>query len=741
MEVLRSHEVAYQNLDMFLESDSLIRKQMKLKLYINDRTYTKWSFTDNETNKDVPVEFCTSLQYIDPAVQKLFCKDVIEIIHGEGNEPRINFVHSYVKTCDYIAGVLVLEGNKTFGRTENKKRLLYKCVPDDHRLPIFLVPYDIKIGFSKVYKNKFVTFRFDKWSEKHPQGILLETLGDIDNLEAFYEYQLYCKNLHVPITDFTNRTRSTMTNKKTNDRGFAEPSGTFGSNLDRSLIGLERSGLVGAPKELNLESLRAPSVLKVEDLRSSDRRDSLAKPRSSIDVTKLCSVKSTEDEFVEQIFQNSHFQIEDRRSHYVFTIDPPNSLDFDDGFGIEHIGNKCWRISIYISNVFVWLETLGLWNSFSKRVATIYLPDRRRPMLPTILSDILCSLQQNQPRFALAMDIIVDDNGNLIENQPISYKNVLINVKKNYAYEDPKLLNNDAHYKQLFEVSYLMDNTIRNSHDIVAHWMVQMNTFTGILLSQKKVGIFKLAAYLDTDIDTSIKTENLSNLNDETVRVIKSWNNTVGQYVLFNEETNFHPPSIFPTEKSREDLGNPLLAKPTTYFLQHTLIRNKVAIHNSAAFHKNGEPAPATNMYVHITSPIRRLVDLLNQIILFDQFSLVTQISSDARKFLEYWITQMEYINTSMRYIRKIQTSCQLLSHCFQHPELMEKQHKGVVFDKTIKNDGFITYMVYLQELKILSRVTTQSDVPNYSYQNFNMYLFEDEDKIKKKIRLQIIDL
>lgn len=592
----------------------------------------KWSFTDNETNKDVPIEFCTSLQYINPVVQKLFCKDVIEL-WLDNHFPRIDFVYSHVKTCDYIAGVLVLEGNKTFGRTENKKRLLYKCVPDDHRIPVFLVPYEIKMGFSKVYKNKFVTFRFDKWNEKHPHGILLETLGDVDNLEAFYEYQLYCKNLHVPITDFTNRTRSTL-NKKTND------------------------------------------------------------------------------EFVQQIFHNSHFQIEDRRSQYVFTIDPPQSLDYDDGFGIERVGND-WRVSIYISNVFVWLETLGLWNSFSKRVATIYLPDRRRPMLPTILSDILCSLQQNQPRFALAMDIMVDDNGNLIENQPISYKNVLINVRKNYAYEDPKMLTNDPHYKQLFEVSCLMEHTIRNSHDIVAHWMVQMNTFTGILLAQQKVGIFRSAAYLNTDIDTSIKKEDVSDLNDETVRVIKSWNNTIGQYILFNENIDFH----------------------------HTLIRNRVARHNSAAFHKNGEPTTSTNMYIHITSPIRRLVDLLNQIILFEQFSLVTRISSDARKFLEDWMIQMEYINTSMRYIRKIQTSCELLSHCFQHPEMMENQYKGVVFDKIIKNDGFITYMVYLQEIKLLSRITTQTDVMNYSYHNFNMFLFEDEDKIKKKIRLQIADV
>ena len=607
---------------------------MKLKIYINDRTYSEWSFIDNETNKDVPVELCTSLQQIDPTVQKLFSRDIIELIIEKGDMPRIDFGHSQVKTSEYIAGVLVLEGNKTFGRTENKKRLLYKCVPDDHRLPVFLVPYELKVGFSKVYKNKFVTFRFDNWEHKHPYGILLETLGDIDNLEAFYEYQLYCKNLHIPISNFTNRTRNSL-NKKTNE------------------------------------------------------------------------------EFVEQIFKNPQFQIEDRRSQYIFTVDPPNSLDFDDGFGIEKIGEN-WKVSVYISNVFVWLETLGLWNSFSKRVATIYLPDRRRPMLPTILSDNLCSLQQNQPRFALAMDVVIDKNGLLIDDNPISYRNVLINVNKNYTYEDPKMLTNDPSYKQLFDISILMDKTIRNSHDIVTHWMVQMNTFTGILMSQQKIGIFRSAAYLNND--ATLKKEDINRLTDDTLRVIKSWNNTIGQYIPYNDNDDFH----------------------------HTLIRNSVAKNNSAAFGQGSSPSTklgknsATNMYIHITSPIRRLVDLLNQMILFENFSLITTMSLDARTFLDNWMTQMEYINTSMRYIRKAQTNCELLKHCFLNPKMMENQYSGIVFDKIIKNDGFITYMVYLEELKLLSRITTQTDVTNYSCNNFHMYLFEDEDKLKKKIRLKI---
>ena len=54
----------------------------------------------------------------------------------------------------------------------------------------------------------------------------------------------------------------------TNNEGFSEP----------------RSGIVGAPKELNLES----------------RRDSLENPRSSIDVTKLRLVKSTDDELLRE---------------------------------------------------------------------------------------------------------------------------------------------------------------------------------------------------------------------------------------------------------------------------------------------------------------------------------------------------------------------------------------------------------------------------------------------------------
>jgi exoribonuclease R len=322
-----------------------------IKIIISDRNYTSWHFLDAEDkNKELDTDQYPLLKTVDPIGLKLFNRDIINVdIDG-----TVTVKYSFVKTSTTMAGVLVLEGNKTFGRSSNKKRLLYKCIPDDRRQPVFIVPYELKIGFSKVYKNKFVTFKYDSWNDKHPLGIITETIGDVDNLEVFYEYQLYCKSIHESILDFTNKTRSVL-NKKTHD------------------------------------------------------------------------------EYIEQIFNNKDFAIEDRRYKYTFTIDPPNSIDFDDGFSIEKTTDGKNIVTIYIANVFFWIETLGLWNSFSRRVSTIYLPDRRRPMLPTILSDTLCSLQKGQLRFALAMDILFDEYGGLIEHDDaIKYKNVLINVSKNY---------------------------------------------------------------------------------------------------------------------------------------------------------------------------------------------------------------------------------------------------------------------------------------------------------------------
>ena len=595
------------------------------RVVIIDRNYASHIFYSADQKKIINIENNPELQYINPLEQKLFMDDIFEI--DKENPTKVQIVSSLVRTCKQIPGILMLEHSKTFGRTENKKRLLYKCVPDDKHLPAFLVPYDIKMGFSKVQTNKFVTFKYDNWVDTHPMGILTETLGDVDHLDCFYEYQLYCKSLHISLSEFT---------KKTTD------------------------------------------VLR----------------------------KKSHDEYIDHIFHNSKYNIEDHRDRYIFTIDPESSTDLDDGFHITDVienGEKIgWNITVYIANVYFWLETLDLWDSFSKRVSTIYLPDRRRPMIPTILTDTLCSLLEKQDRFAVSMRFFVTNDG-IMDKSKIEYKNVLINVKKNFRYEHNNLLNN-AHYQNIFNISRLMDTTIKDSHDLVAHWMVQMNAYTGLSMVDKKIGIFRSVVFTDPYKDNS-EFEKID-ADEDTCRTIKTWNNTTGKYIAYSETEEF----------------------------THELIELKT-------FKQKKYGKSISRPYIHITSPIRRLVDLLNQIILLNKYNLITEISGNAIQFLSNWMGNLDYINITMRSIRKIQTDCDVLHKCIKNPVYMDMTHKGIVFDKLIKANGMYTYMVYLSNLKLLSRITCPYDLENYSYHMFKMFMFDDEHYFKKKIRLQIESL
>lgn len=580
---------------------------IKVRILINDRNYESWSFQDVESNAEIRPQ----IPNFNPLEYRLFSNDIFQIC--ESDPSNLQITSSSIRGPNVInAGVLQLNAGKTYGRTSNKKRLLYKCIPDDIRLPAFLIPYEPKIGFEKKMKNKYVVFRFDNWNDKHPHGILTETLGDVDSLEAFYEYQLYCKSLHFSINDITHQARAALNQKP-------------------------------------------------------------------------------HQEYILNISKNPDFKIKDRKRDYVFTIDPYASMDFDDGFSITRLENGRRQVSVYIANVALWLETLGLWKSFSQRVATIYLPDRRRPMLPTVLSDALCSLQEGQHRFAFVMDLELEEDGSIAKNEIgeeiIGFSNAVIQVHKNYRYEQDSLYADPA-YRELFDISKLRDSSIDNSHDVVAHWMVEMNSICSRFLMNKKAGIFRSVSFLETRSDDG---EIGDDITPECRRVIQTWKNTSGHYLVYSDDISQFEHKIL-------DLRS----------------------------------------YVHITSPIRRLVDLLNQMVFSIKFT-GTSFSQDAADFISGWINKMEYVNKAMRSIRKIQNECELLHKCSKNPGILTDIYSGFVFDKLVKNDGSIACMVYLEKLNMISRIILSTDiVKNNSRRDFKLFLFEDEDKTKKKIRLHL---
>lgn len=594
------------------------KAEIKMHISINAPDYESWDLY-NESNEIVATHADPGVYagVINPINQRLFHKDVLRI---DIETKTVERVSSQVQLAAYIPGVLLLENNKTFGRTETKKKLLYRCIPDDKHLPVFLLPYEVRAGFSKVHINKYVLFKFHHWEDKHPRGLLTETIGDVSELPGYYEYRMYCKQIHTTISGLSKTTN------------------------------------------------------------------------------RLCS-SSTEEHLFADIHTNPAYRIENREQHRIISIDPAGSLDIDDAFGIEPVimtaGEQTgWVLSIYIANVFVWIEHLKLWDSLSDRVSTIYLPDHKRPMLPPILSDNYCSLLQNKLRFAFTLDIPMDINGT-IDEANVKLVNTSIRVFKNYAYGESKLLKEPV-YTTLMRLSKNNNLAVQTSHDLVEHMMICMNTLTAKMMLQNECGIFRKMAFERTPVlDTTL----LPTANAETIRVMNSWNNVVGGYVNYS---------------TQEDISHHLL-------------------------HANGSGVSTSNNnqhYVHITSPIRRLVDLLNQITLS---SAVALVSAEASAFLAKWQTNIETINMRMKSTRKLQYECELLHKCTTDDSICNDTHTGYIVDAREGANHVYKYTVYLPGLKLFGVVRCEVAYAKYSEHRFSIYMFHDSDTIVKKIRLQLL--
>jgi exoribonuclease R len=146
--------------------------------------------------------------------------------------------------------------------------------------------------------------------------------------------------------------------------------------------------------------------------------------------------------------------------------------------------------------------------------------------------------------------------------------------------------------------------------------------------------------------------------------------------------------------------------------------------------------------YVHITSPIRRLPDILNMLKIQEILGLWTP-SSQASAFYEKWILRVDDLNAQMKAIRNVQTECNILHMCSSQPELLEQLHNGYAYHKKTRDDEMLPfqYNVYLPELNICLKIYSAEDLPEYSFGKYKLYVFDNEEKMKKKIRIQKKDL
>ncbi|MEK7175794.1 MAG: ribonuclease R [Patescibacteria group bacterium] len=124
----------------------------------------------------------------------------------------------------------------------------------------------------------------------------------------------------------------------------------------------------------------------------------------------------------------------DFREVTTFTIDPADAKDFDDAISIKSLKDGNFEIGIHIADVshFV-IEKTELDKEARKRGTSIYLVDRTIPMLPEVLSNDLCSLNANEPKYAFSAVFVMDKNAEVKERW---FGRTLIESNKRFTYEE-----------------------------------------------------------------------------------------------------------------------------------------------------------------------------------------------------------------------------------------------------------------------------------------------------------------
>ena len=519
---------------------------------------------------------------INPIDEKLLVGDTIY-------EEKIIYTSKYRKLKS-IPGILVYSG-QTYGRKKDK--MLYKCIPYDKKLPIFLIPYEQKKNdFNKVKINKFILFKFVEWNNKHPLGMITNTLGDVNNNNIYYDYQIYGKDIHFPIQKLTKTVNKKMLDYKNNT-----------------------------------------------------------------------------------LFTNNDIEI--RNNIEIISIDPEGSLDYDDALSVCVNSNET-LVTIYISNVPMILDKLNLWSELTERVSTIYLPNGKKPMLPTTLSDNICSLLENTNKYVIAMDIYITNDG-IIRN--IEYKNCLVLITKNYVYEEDELQNNVTYNvlkKNAIQLNKSRNyvNNVDDSHDVVAFYMILMNHEVGKILASNKNGIFRDVKYFNKELKEESVPEILR-------KYLNIYNNVSASYKLYNENNS------------------------------HELIGKGI------------------DYYAQTTSPIRRIVDLIN-IILLQKYSNIF-LTDEVDNFVDNWLLRLDIINNNMKAIRKVEHDCNILNICIENSEMI---NDGYILDY---NNEYDNYSLYIPSIKLTTFVKSSKQLLKYYKYKVSLHIFNDEFTLKKKVRVQII--
>ncbi len=323
---------------------------------------------------------------------------------------------------------------------------------------------------------------------------------------------------------------------------------------------------------------------------------------------------------------------EDLTNTFIFTIDPPDARDFDDAINVSYDNEtKEWELGVHIADVasFVTPES-ELDRGALERGNSVYLPRHVVPMLPEILSNGVCSLQEGVRRWAKSVFIRFDHKGKVIGHR---LRNTVICSEKRLTYLEAQALidgnekeahkhsvTGGAYTPKLIEALTLADTLAKkllarrrldgmielqlpevvlefddDGHVIDAH--PEDNAFTHRIIEMFMVEANEAVARTFAGLDIALLRRVHPEPKFGDMEELRLFARSVGMGM--------------PEEPSREDLQRLLQAtkeSDASRAIHFAVLRTLTqAIYSPAEI---GHFALASDHYAHFTSPIRRYPDL-----------------------------------------------------------------------------------------------------------------------------------
>jgi len=485
----------------------------------------------------------------------------------------------------------------------------------------------------------------------HPQGFAFVEVTDLDEdifiPPGFLGSALYKDIVEVEITDQRNQNKRTE-GRVVNviERGISELVGTFYFD-DEELLVIADDARYSARITVD-DSKEAQDEYKVR-VRVTEYLDSgevLAeiieiighKNTPGVDILSVTAKHDIESDFSDATLAEAEAIPDvpspedykgrrDLRDEMIVTIDGADAKDLDDAVGVKLLDNGNYLLTVSIADVSHYIkEGSALDNDAYSRATSVYLTDRVIPMIPSRLSNGICSLNPKVDRLTLTCQIEISPVGLVLGSEVFAS---VIKTKERMTYKDVNLiLAGDfalrSKYKELapmFEMMNELANLLRERR--TSRGAIEFDTKEAKILvdeygkptdvvlrergiSEKIIEDFMLAAneavaerfhWMDVPFIYRIHE------NPKPDRILNFYKlaRTLGYKIKGNRD-EIHPKSL---QKTLEDAQGTKEADIISKMMLRSMEKARYADESLGHF------GLAAQFYTHFTSPIRRYPDLI----------------------------------------------------------------------------------------------------------------------------------